>query len=158
MKRLLVVVIAAQVGGGLLSLPAEAQKNPYAMGTIPPPAPPAAKVLISQGPELESYRYGLAIIRWTSNNPGGTDEHWGVVHYGTEPKALSQMAKSHIRLNQNHAETVFRVRVDGLKPETTYYYTVDSMQAKGKSDGVKCTVKQFTTSKDSPLVGEKASK
>src|SRR2546430_12575553 len=30
-------------------------------------------------------------------------------------------------------------------PRTTYYYTVDSMEASGKGDGVKSTVKHFTT-------------
>jgi hypothetical protein len=38
------------------------------------------------------------------------------------------------------------VRVDGLAPRTTYYYTVDSIQANGKGDGVKSAIKQFTTS------------
>jgi Purple acid Phosphatase, N-terminal domain len=85
-----------------------------------------------------------AIIRWTSNNPGGSDEHFGVVHYGTNPKELNQTAKSHIRLNQNHPTTVFRVLVPGLQPKSTYYYTVDSMQATGKSDGVKSPVKSFS--------------
>lgn len=56
------------------------------------------------------------IIRWTSNNPGGSDEHFGVVHYGKSATDLSQTAKSHIRLNQGHAQTVFRVGVDGLEP------------------------------------------
>jgi hypothetical protein len=148
MNRLILRLIIATVGGLLVSSLAEAQKDPYSKGQILPPAPPAARVLITKGPELESARDGLAIITWTSNNPGGTDEHWGVVHYGTDSKDLSQMAKSHIRLNQNHPETVFRVRVDGLKPDTTYYYTVDSMQAKGKSDGVKSPVKHFTTPSD----------
>ncbi|HUY86623.1 MAG TPA: fibronectin type III domain-containing protein [Acidimicrobiales bacterium] len=87
----------------------------------------------------------MAIITWTSNNPGGTDEHFGVVHYGTDPEHLNLIAKSHIRLNQNHTDTVFRVRVDGLKPRTTYYYTVDSMQGDGKSDQVKSPVSHFTT-------------
>jgi hypothetical protein len=68
------------------------------------------------------------------------------VHYGTSPKELKQTAKSHIRLNQNHSYTIFRVRVDGLAPRTTYYYTVDSMQANGKGDGVKSAIKEFTTS------------
>jgi phosphodiesterase/alkaline phosphatase D-like protein len=105
----------------------------------------AARVQITQGPELESARENSAIISWRSNNPGGSDEHFGVVHYGTDPKDLSQTAKSHIRLNPNHSYTVFRVLVDGLKPRTTYYYTVDSMQANGTSDGVKSTVNHFTT-------------
>jgi hypothetical protein len=35
--------------------------------------------------------------------------------------------------------------MDGLKPRTAYYYTVDSIEANGKRDGVKSTVKHFTT-------------
>jgi hypothetical protein len=39
------------------------------------------------------------------------------------------------------------VRVEGLAPKTTYYYKVDSMDAKtdAKSDGVVSPVKKFTT-------------
>ena len=61
------------------------------------------------------------------------------------PKNLSQKAISHIRLNPSHPDTIFRVRVMGLNPRTTYYYTVDSMQVNGKSDGVKSPVNRFTT-------------
>jgi hypothetical protein len=111
-----------------------------------PIAAQAAQVRITRGPELESAADTSAIIRWRSNNPGGTDEHYGVVHYGTSPKELNQTAKSHIRLNQTHSYTVFRVRVDGLAPRTTYYYTVDSMEADGRSDRVTSAVRQFTTS------------
>jgi phosphodiesterase/alkaline phosphatase D-like protein len=115
------------------------------LAQILPPATKAARVRITQGPELESAWDNWAIIRWQSNNPGGSDEHDGVVHYGTDPKKLSQIAKSHIRLNQTHSYTIFRVRVNGLTPRTTYYYTVDSMDANGASDGVKSPVKHFTT-------------
>jgi phosphodiesterase/alkaline phosphatase D-like protein len=66
------------------------------------------------------------------------------VHYGTD-KNLSETAKSHIRLNQTHSYTVFRVRMDALKPRTTYYYKVDSMGADGTSDGVISSIKTFTT-------------
>ena len=38
---------------------------------------------------------------------------------------------------------MFRVRMNGLKPETTYYYTVDSMGADGNDDGVKGSVQTF---------------
>jgi hypothetical protein len=110
---------------------------------ILPPAPAASHVRITEGPAIESIKDNLAIIRWTSNNPGGADEHFGVVHYGTDPEHLTETAKSHVRLNQNHSNTVFRVRVDGLKPQTTYYYTVDSMQGNGRSDGVKSSVNHF---------------
>jgi hypothetical protein len=80
-----------------------------------------------------------------STTPAGPAEHFGVMHYGTDPKDLSQTAKSPIRLNMAHPNTIFRVRVDGLEPGTTYYYTVDSTRSDGTSDGVKSTVNQFTT-------------
>jgi hypothetical protein len=131
--------------GVLLSNSLAAQSSSYSPQELPP-APKAARVRITQGPELELADDNSAIIRWRSNNPGGADEHYGVVHYGTSPKELKQTAKSHIRLNQNHSYTIFRVRVDGLAPRTTYYYTVDSMQANGKGDGVKSAIKEFTTS------------
>jgi phosphodiesterase/alkaline phosphatase D-like protein len=135
--------MAIAIAGGVLFSPLSAAQSGYEPKILPP-AKPAANVHITEGPELESVRDDTAIIRWTSNNPGGSDEHFGVVHYGTDAGQLSQTAKSHIRLNQNHSYTVFRVRVDGLKPQTTYYYTVDSMQGNGKSDGVKSPVAHFT--------------
>jgi hypothetical protein len=138
------LAIAAAVGSVLFSNSIAAQSNPYTARELPPAAK-VARVHITQGPELESANDNSAIIRWTTNNPGGSDEHFGVVHYGTSAGELSQTAKSHIRLNRNHPDTVFRVRMDGLAPRTTYYYTVDSMQANGGSDGVKSAVKKFTT-------------
>jgi hypothetical protein len=90
-------------------------------------------------------REHLTIIRWTTNNPGGSPEHFGVVHYGTDPKNLNQTAKSPIRLNPDHPSTIFRVRMDDLKPRITYYYTVGSMEANDTSDGVKTPVYHFTT-------------
>jgi len=119
--------------------------NPIAAQLIAPAKSNAGHVKITQGPSLELAKSNWAIIKWTSNNPGGSDEHLGVVHYGTNPQNLNQMAKSPIRLNQNHPDTIFRVRVLGLSPGTTYYYTVDSLQEPGKSDGVKSPVARFTT-------------
>jgi phosphodiesterase/alkaline phosphatase D-like protein len=121
---------------------------PTAAQTIPPPTKRATRVQITEGPALEIFRNNETIIRWTSNNPGGTDEHFGLVQYGTDPHHLDLTAKSHIRLNRNHPYTVFRVRVEGLQPGTTYYYTVASTQADGKSDGVKSPISHFTASSD----------
>jgi Purple acid Phosphatase, N-terminal domain len=111
---------------GLLSLdPAIAQNyTPYQPGRVLPPANRAGHVEIVQGPALEFARDDLAIIRWITNNPGGSDDHFAVIHYGTDPMKLSQTAKSHIQLNRDHPQTVFRVRVDGLTPQTTYYSPV----------------------------------
>jgi hypothetical protein len=138
MNRLLLkLAMMVMIGGLLYSTPVATQESPTTKK--------AAIVRIARGPEIERVDADFAIIRWTSNNPGGSPEHYGVVHYGTNPKELSQTAKSPIRLNPGHPDTVFRVRMEDLKPRTTYYYTVDAMAANGTSDGVKSTVKHFTT-------------
>jgi phosphodiesterase/alkaline phosphatase D-like protein len=138
MKNLLLVpAIAFTIAALLCPKPTAAQ--------LTTSAKKAARVQITEGPELESAQDTQAIIRWTANNPGGSDEHFAVIHYGRDPKDLSMTAKSHIRLNQQHSYTVFRVRVLGLQPHTTYYYTVDSMEATGTSDGVSSPVKTFAT-------------
>ena len=136
-KLLLKLAITAAAGSLLSSNPMVAQVSP----TTPKPA----RVRITQGPEVELSKAFLTIIRWTTNNPGGSPEHYGIVHYGTDSKNLSQTAKSPIRLNPSHPSTIFRVRMDDLKAGTTYYYTVGSMEADGTDDGTKSTVKQFTT-------------
>jgi hypothetical protein len=110
-----------------------------------PPAKKAERVQITKAPEPELAMDHLTIIRWTTSNPGGSDVHYGVVHYGTDPKDLSQTAKSPIRLNQGHSTTTFRVRMEGLKPRTTYYYRVSSEESDGESDGVTSAVNKFTT-------------
>ena len=144
MNGLLVkLAITAAAGSLLCSNPIVAQ--------ILPPQKKAEHVEITKGPELESAVSYMAIVRWTSANPRGDDEHYGIVNYGTDPEDLSQTAKGHIRLNRNHPETIFRVRMQDLKPQTTYYYKVSSMGAGGKSDGVESAVNQFTT----PAPGER---
>ncbi len=139
-NRLLLLLVA----GLPLSWSTAAQVSQFTANNIPPPARRAARVHITEGPALELFRNNEAIIRWTSNNPGGTDEHFGLVKYGTDPHNLNLTAKGHIRLNQSHPYTVFRVRLEDIKPGTTYYYSVDSMEATGKLDGVKSNVYHFT--------------
>src|SRR6202171_93 len=138
MNKLFLKLAISAVAGSLLSF------NPM-IGQVSPTTPKAASVRITQGPELELAKVHLTIIRWTTNNPGGSPEHYGVVHYGTDPRNLNQTAKSPIRLNPGHLTTIFRVRMNGLKPRTTYYYTVGSIAASGTDDGTKSSVRQFTT-------------
>jgi Purple acid Phosphatase, N-terminal domain len=135
-RFLLTVAMTAAAGSFALVKPAAAQ--------LLPPIKKAAHVKILQGPEIERGDSLLTIIRWTSNNPGGTDRHLGVVRYGTDPKNLNQVAKSPIQLNRGHSETVFRVRMPQLKEGTTYYYTVDEEESTGESDKLQSPVKSFT--------------
>ena len=144
MNRLLVkLAITAAAGSVLCSSPIGAQELP--------PQKKAAHVEITKAPELELAVDNMVIVRWTTTNPRGDDEHYGIVHYGTDPEDLSQTAKGHIRLNRTHPETIFRVRMVDLKPQTTYYYKVSSMGADGQGDGVESPVSKFIT----PAPGER---
>ena len=136
-RLILQLVITAAASGLLLSDPVVAQ--------ILPPQKRAEHVEITKAPELEWAVSDIAIVRWTTTNPRGDDEHYGVVHYGTNPEELSQTARGHIRLNRAHPETIFRVRMQDLQPQTTYYYKVSSVGANGESDRVESPVSHFTT-------------
>ncbi len=144
MHRLLLTLAITTTVGSLLS------SNPTAAQVLPA-AKRAERVEITAAPALELATDHLTIIRWTTNNPGGSDVHYGIVHYGTDPKDLSQTAKSPLRLNHGHRYTVFRVRIDDLLPQTTYYYRVGSEESNGESDRVTSTVYKFTT----PAPGER---
>ena len=137
MNRVLrTLVMGTMVGSQLYSSPGFSQ--------VSPTTKKAANIRITKEPEIER-NDSVVIVRWTSNNPGGSPEHYGVVHYGINPKELNQIAKSPIRLNPGHSETIFRVRIDDFKPGTSYYYMVDSMESNGTSDGVKDTIHHFIT-------------
>jgi Purple acid Phosphatase, N-terminal domain len=146
MNKLLLKLATMAAAGCLLS------SDPM-LAQVSPSTQKAARVRITQGPELELAKEYMTIIRWTTNNPGGSPEHYGIVQYGTDPKGLSQTARSPIRLNPDHSSTIFRVRLDDLKPGTTYYYTVGSMESNGTDDGTKSAVKQFTTPGESQRAG-----
>ena len=139
MTRMVVkLAIGAAVATLFLFNPGVAQlHNPQIETSLPdilPPQKRAEHVEITKAPELESANSWKAIVRWTTTNPRGLDEHYGVVFYGTSPGDLSGIARGHIRLNRDHPETMFRVRLEGLEPKTTYYYRVTSVDSAGNSD------------------------
>ena len=72
-----------------------------------PPAKRAERVQLTQAPAVESARDHLTIIQWTVNNPGGFDDHYGVVRYGRDPNNLDQTAVNHIRLNRADAQKLW---------------------------------------------------
>ena len=112
---------------------------------ILPPAKHAARVRIIEAPRLELATDHLAIVRWITDNPGGSDVHYGVIRYGTNSTQLVRTARSPIRLNRGHRRTMFRVRLDDLEPATNYYYRVACEEGGGESDGVRSTTYRFTT-------------
>src|SRR5260370_7658570 len=114
MKRVLLTLAITVLSSSLL-----AQESPSTRK--------AARVRISQGPEIELEKEHLTIIRWTTNNPGGSPVHYGIVRYGMYPKDLSQTAKNPIRLNPDHPSTLFRPHLINLNRLTHSPHTQDSM-------------------------------
>jgi phosphodiesterase/alkaline phosphatase D-like protein len=100
---------------------------------------------IVTGPALESATHDTAIIRWTANTGRGTATHYGIVRYGTDPSNLDRTARSPNRWTRSLPNMTYRVRIDGLTPGTTYYFTVDAAQADSISMGLKSPVNRFTT-------------
>jgi Purple acid Phosphatase, N-terminal domain len=132
--RLLTIALIVTVMGSLLVRP----RSAYARHNSGAPQDKAS-------PTIESVSDTLAFISWTTPNPGGTILHYAIVHYGKDPNHLEFTAKSPTRINPSHTEMVFRVRMDGLEPGTTYYYKVRSEQATGIPDRLTSGVNEFTT-------------
>jgi cytochrome c peroxidase len=124
------------------------------LATLLVPAPWTAHPQIVQAPTLEVAHSDMAIIRWTSSNPGGSDQHFAMVHYGTAPTSLDHMAASPVRLNRAHATTIFRVRIEGLRPSTTYYYLVSSVGGDETPDALQGDVSGSFTTPPPPIVAD----
>jgi hypothetical protein len=105
----------------------------------------ASRARITEEPTLESSTDTSAIVRWTTNNVEGTTVRYGVVHFGVDPRDLRQVAKSQNRWNRGLPSMTYRVFVDNLEPGLTYYYSVESTDAKGAGEGTISEVHQFTT-------------
>lgn len=114
-----------------------------------PPKPAAGQrsrpVQLVGRPALDSATPDSAVIRWTDTTGGGTDRHYGIVRYGLAPGHLDRTARSPNRARKNATTMTYRVWLDGLAPDTTYYYTVDAAQADGVAIGLHSPVSTFTT-------------
>jgi hypothetical protein len=141
-KLLVTLSVAAAVGCLMSASPAVAQSTS---------APKNSNVVITTPPQLEIAWGQTAILSWDTTSPGGYPDQFAVAHCGTDPNALNQLAKSHIRVNLAHPHTRWRVRITGLKPQTTYYCTVTSTDGNGASTGPISSVYPFTM----PALGER---
>jgi phosphodiesterase/alkaline phosphatase D-like protein len=143
MKRLILttafLATIAVLGGTVASL----IRRHFGVDSMQAAVPVHQLAQFTAGPELEIAADGLAIVRWTRADPGGTALHFGVVHYGTSAMNLTEVAKSPNRRNPSNPDMTFRVRIVGLHPHTTYYYTVESIGATGVNDGGSSPVGTF---------------
>ena len=143
MKKLAVVFFIVLITAAAGSLTAS---DRFAAGDQARVGENASRVRIVQAPTLESSTDTSAIVRWTTNSVAGTTVRYGVVHFGVDPRHLSQVAKSQNRWNRGLPSMIYRVQVDNLEPGLTYYYSVETTDAKGVSEGgMNSELHQFTT-------------
>lgn len=95
---------------------------------------PQLKLAITAGPNIERTTETSAIISWTTNVNSST-----VVKYGTDPDNLQFHAQ------QPWGGTSHSVELNGLKPDTMYYYLVQSGEGDGAAGEATSRVQTFRT-------------
>jgi len=97
-------------------------------------------VKITDGPRVENVTDTTATIAWTTNTGGSS-----IVRYGTDRNGLNQTAESRYSHNKATQAQNHRVHIKNLKPNTTYYFIVDSGQGLSTGTEAKSAVAQFRT-------------
>jgi len=126
MKLLTTVLLAAALAASATAAPKGPAKDPT--------------VKIVDGPRIEGVGPTWAVIAWTTNTGGST-----VVRYGTDANSLSQTAQSAYADNEKTKAQNHRVHLKNLKPNTKYFFVVDSGQGEGTGTEAKSGVAEFTT-------------
>ncbi len=97
-------------------------------------------VKIIDGPRVEGTGDSWAVIAWTTNEASSS-----IIRYGTSPNSLNQTAEASYADVENANKQTHRVRINNLKPHTTYYFMVDSGQGEGTGTEARSSVSQFST-------------
>jgi hypothetical protein len=98
------------------------------------PAPPAIAVEITSGPVVEHVTDTTAVIAWSTNVNSGT-----VLHYGVDPHHLDQTA------GMPWGGLTHRVSLKDLKPDTKYYFQVESPKGQGTGTSAVAPPASFRT-------------
>ncbi|MBV8521843.1 MAG: fibronectin type III domain-containing protein [Acetobacteraceae bacterium] len=138
MNKLLVKLqMAAMAGGVLCASSTLAQDNS---------ASNPQNVQMTQPVDVEIVRDDMCILRWATSAPAGpASDQFAIARCGERPDSMDQEWKSHIHVNKGHSETRWRVRIQNLKPQTTYYCKVTSRDGNGNNTGPESDLYQFTT-------------
>jgi hypothetical protein len=111
----------------LLSLAAWAQNSPTER--------------ITDGPRVKQTTRTSAEIAWSTRTAGSS-----VVRYGTRPDALSRIAqKPWGGTHEPNGDFNHTVWVKNLRPDTTYYFVVESGQGRGTGTGERSQMQEFHT-------------
>lgn len=117
------VLLALTVG---LAVAASAQRSPV--------------LQITDGPRVEGVGDTWAVIAWTTNAGGSS-----IIRYGVSGNSLTQSAMAPYADNDRREHQTHRVKVENLRPGTTYYFIADSGQGEGTGTSARSGVQSFTT-------------
>ena len=96
---------------------------------------------ITNGPAIKETTNNSAAISWSTDAPGSS-----VVKYGTSPNALNETAEEpwggRRESNGDYNHTVW---MKNLKPNTTYYYKVETGQGLGTGTEADSRTGEFKT-------------
>lgn len=96
---------------------------------------------ITNGPVVKKTTDTVAEIAWSSDAPGSS-----IVKYGTSPNALNQTAEAPWGGGKEHnGDYNHTVWVKNLKPNTTYYFVVETTQGAGTNTQAASQPQQFHT-------------
>jgi phosphodiesterase/alkaline phosphatase D-like protein len=126
MKLLTIIVLTAALAASVTAAPKQ--------------APKAQAEKITDGPRVEGVGPTWAVIAWTTNTGGSS-----IIRYGTDANNLSQTAKTGYADNEKTKAQNHRVHLKNLKPNTKYFFQVDSGQGEGTGTEAKSSVSEFTT-------------
>jgi phosphodiesterase/alkaline phosphatase D-like protein len=98
----------------------------------------AGNVHITNGPVIEHIDQNTAILAWSTNVPSSS-----IVRYGTNPQSLTQTAQA--AWGEGGSGGAHRVHLQGLQPNTRYWFRVESTQAQGTGSQVEAAGGQFMT-------------
>jgi phosphodiesterase/alkaline phosphatase D-like protein len=91
-------------------------------------------LVITNGPVVENVTDTTAQIAWSTNVSSST-----VVHYGIDPVQLSNVA------SMPWGALTHRVQLKNLKPNTMYYFRVESGQGQGTGTDIQAAESAFQT-------------
>lgn len=98
---------------------------------------------ITNGPVVKQTMDTVAEIAWSTDAPGSS-----IVKYGTSPNALSEIAEAPwVATKESNGDYNHTVWLKNLKPNTTYYFIVETTQGAGTGTRTQSQPKEFHTAR-----------
>jgi phosphodiesterase/alkaline phosphatase D-like protein len=135
--------IPLAIAGAVLCVSAFSQSQPSSQNSSAGQAniQRANDLKIVDGPRVEATTDQMVVVAWSTDV-----ESSAIVRFGTDQAKLDQTAMQSWGGQKTSQSAVHRVVIKGLKPETTYFFEVESAQGWNKSPvPVKSEVHSFTT-------------